>query len=63
MEKGVPFGSYADRVGGQSSEEVRVTPDITQGTVLGPPLILMYVNDIWKNTMTTIILFADDCVI
>jgi len=63
VEKGIPFGSYADSVGGQSSSEVRVTPDIPQGTVLGPLLFLAYVNDIWKNTVTTIILFADDFVI
>jgi len=59
MENGIPFGSYADRVGGKSSEKVRTT----QRTVLSPLLFLAYVNNIWKNTVTTIILFADDCVI
>jgi hypothetical protein len=61
MGKGIPFGSYADRVGGQSTEEVRVKPDIPQGTVLGPLLFLAYVNDILKNTVSTIRLFANDC--
>ena len=31
--------------------------------VLGPLLFLAYVNDIWKNTESTVRLFADDCVI
>ena len=51
------------RVGGQLSEEVRVTSDVPQGSVLGPLLFLSYVNDIWRNTGSTIRLFADDCII
>ena len=47
------------RVGGQLSEEVRVTSGVTQG----PLLFLAYVNDIWRNMKSTITLFADDCVI
>jgi len=50
------------RVGGQLSEEVRVTSGVLQGCVLGPLLFLAYVNDIWKNIVSTIRLFADDCV-
>jgi hypothetical protein len=51
------------RVGGQLSEEVRVTSGVPQGSVLGPLLFLAYVNDIWRNTESTIRLFADDCII
>jgi hypothetical protein len=51
------------RVGGQLSEEVRVTSGVTQGSVLGPLLFLAYVNDIWRNIESTLRLFADDCVI
>ena len=51
------------KVGGQLSEEVRVTSGVPQGSVLGPLLFLAYVNDIWRNTELTIRLFADNCVI
>jgi hypothetical protein len=51
------------RVGGQLSEEVRVTSGVPQGSVLGPLLFLAYVNDIWRITESTIRLFADDCII
>jgi hypothetical protein len=51
------------KVGGQISEEVRITSGVPQGRVLGPLLFLAYVNDIWRNTESTIRLFADDCVI
>ena len=47
------------RVGGQLSEEVRVTSGVPQG----PLLFLVYVNYIWRNMESTIRFFADDCVI
>jgi len=50
-------------VGGQMSEEVRVTSGVRRGSVLGPLLFLAYVNDIWRDMESTIRLFADDCVI
>ena len=49
------------RVGGQLSEEVRVTSGVPQGSVLDPLLFLAYLNEIWSNIESTIRLFADDC--
>jgi hypothetical protein len=51
------------KVGGQLSEEFRVTSGVVQGSVLGPPLFLAYVNNIWRSMESTIRLFADDCII
>jgi retron-type reverse transcriptase len=51
------------KVGGGLSEEVRVTSGVPQGSVLDPLLFLAYVNDIWRNIVSTIRHFADDCVI
>ena len=45
------------------SAEVWVTSGVPQGSVLGPLLFLVYVNDIWRNMESTVRLFADDCVI
>jgi hypothetical protein len=36
---------------------------VLQGRVLGLLLFLTYINDIWKNSESTIRLFADDCII
>jgi hypothetical protein len=53
------------RIGGQLSEEVRVTSGVPQEGLLGALLFLAYeyVNDIWRNILSTVRLFADDCVI
>ena len=50
-------------MGKRYSEEVRVTSGVPQGSVLGPLLFLVYVNDIWRNIEAKIRLFADDCII
>jgi hypothetical protein len=50
------------QVGGQLSEEVRVTSGVPQGSVLGSILFIAYVNDIWRNIESSMRLFADDCI-
>lgn len=46
-----------------ASETVPVTSGVPQGSVLGPLLFLMYINDITNNIDSKIKLFADDCII
>jgi hypothetical protein len=40
-----------------------VTSGVPQGTVLGPLLFLLFINDIGNNIASDIRLFADDCVL
>ena len=63
MGKGISVRTFAERVDGQLSEEVRVTSGVSQGSVLCPLLFLAYVNDIWRNTESNIRPFADGCII
>ena len=55
------LGRFTVRLDGQLYEEVRVTSEVTQGSVICPLLFLAYVNDVWRNMESNIRLFADDC--
>ena len=50
-------------VDGKTSDTEEVMSGVPQGTVLGPMLFLMYINDIAENINSNIRLFADDCVV
>ena len=49
-------------VNGETSEWAPVLSGVPQGTILGPLLFSLYINDISKDIGSEIRLFADDCV-
>ena len=48
---------------GKHSDPAQVTSGVLQGTVLGPLLFLLYVNDLPDNLKSSIRLFADDALL
>ena len=52
-------------IDGEFSPSIPVTSGVPQGTVLGPLMFLLYINDIGEliDNSTSIKLFADDCLL
>ena len=50
-------------VDGEASDTIHVESGVPQGTVLGPLMFLLYINDIGDNINSSIKLFADDCLL
>lgn len=50
-------------VDGDQSNESPVRSGVPQGTVLGPLMFILYINDIGNDTSSSIRLFADDCLL
>ena len=50
-------------VDGEKSESAPMISGVPQGTVLGPILFLIFINDLPKNIKANTRLFADDCVV
>ena len=50
-------------VSGTQSLSCLVSSGVPQGSVLGPVLFLLYINDITSEIQSQVGLFADDCLI
>ena len=48
---------------GQASEPVPVLSGVPEGSVLGPVLFLIFINNLPDNIRSSVRLFADDCVL
>ena len=48
---------------GQASDPVPVLSGVPQGSVLGPILFLIFINDLLESIKSSVRLFVDDCVL
>ena len=47
---------------GVSSDDVEVLSDVSQGSILGPRLLYLYINDLPESLSSNVRLFADDTI-
>ena len=45
---------------GKSSQEYPVNAGVQQGSILGPTVFLLYINDLLDNVVCDIAIYADD---
>ena len=58
------FGNNRNKVlNGSSSDYYEIESGVPQGSVLGPLLFLIYINDLERNIKSTIRFFADDAML
>ena len=50
-------------VDGEQSDETKVLSGVPQGTVLGPLLFLVHINDLPECVTSSVRLLADDCLL
>ena len=63
IEKWLTVHKQQVLLNGELSDYVPVSYGVPQGTVLGPLIFLIYINDITENVSSQLKLLADDCLL